>query len=438
MSAVHHWRIRSKLLLSITPLIVVMTGVAAYALHLRNAADLERLLTKRAEAISLQILADRQYYASVIVPRLLEIGGTVDVDYQRAHGRFPLPATFLREVSEYTAAHKGGFQANLISQWPINPDKGVTDQFEREAFAYLSSFPNGKFYRIEKIQSKTVMRFMTADRAVAQSCVDCHNAHPRSPKHDFKLNDVMGGLEIAIPVDEYIEQARRELLATVSGGVVFLVLFIGIVDWATRRTVTRPLSNLVTRMETRLKIRDDHSGLDLSDAPGNEMERFEEAFKRVEEILAAQQAQLKKQQGELQVANLRLEQQLWDNAKALQDSERRFRYILDLIPEPLIYVNPRGVIQAVNRRAEDISGRMTMDLVSLPLATILSPESAAYVTELFEAIARGEGPPYEVTLDVLRPTGGVARLAISFAALKDDEATLGYLLVARETASRAR
>ncbi len=438
MSAVHHWRIRSKLLLSITPLIVVMTGVAAYALHLRNAADLERLLTKRAEAISLQILADRQYYASVIVPRLLEIGGTVDVDYQRVHGRFPLPATFLREVSEYTATHKGGFQANLISQWPINPDKGVTDQFEQEAFAYLSSFPNGKFYRIEKVQNKTVMRFMTADRAVAQSCVDCHNAHPRSPKHDFKLNDVMGGLEIAIPVDEYIEQARRELLATVGGGVVFLVLFIGIVDWATRRTVTRPLSNLVTRMETRLKIRDDPSGYDLSDAPGNEMERFEEAFKRVEEILAAQQAQLKKQQGELQMANLRLEQQLWDNAKALQDSERRFRYILDLIPEPLIYVNPRGVIQAVNRRAEDISGRMTMDLVGLPLATILSPESAAYVTELFEAILRGEGPPYEVTLDVLRPTGGVARLAISFAALKDEEATLGYLLVARETASRAR
>ena len=39
-----------------------------------------------------------------------------------------------------------------------------------------------------------------ADRAVSQACVDCHNRHPNSPRRDFKLNDVMGGIIITFPI----------------------------------------------------------------------------------------------------------------------------------------------------------------------------------------------------------------------------------------------
>ena len=35
-----------------------------------------------------------------------------------------------------------------------------------------------------------------------QACIGCHNAHPRSPKKDFKLDDVMGGLVIEIPLEK--------------------------------------------------------------------------------------------------------------------------------------------------------------------------------------------------------------------------------------------
>jgi len=41
-----------------------------------------------------------------------------------------------------------------------------------------------------------------ADRAVSQACVACHNAHLNSPKKDYQLNDVMGGIIITIPVTE--------------------------------------------------------------------------------------------------------------------------------------------------------------------------------------------------------------------------------------------
>ena len=51
-----------------------------------------------------------------------------------------------------------------------------------------------------KIGDQTYFKAIYADRAVSQSCVGCHNAHPRSPKKDFKMDDVMGGLVIEIPL----------------------------------------------------------------------------------------------------------------------------------------------------------------------------------------------------------------------------------------------
>ena len=40
-----------------------------------------------------------------------------------------------------------------------------------------------------------------ADRAFSQACIGCHNAHPRSTKQDFKINDVLGGVLISFPLE---------------------------------------------------------------------------------------------------------------------------------------------------------------------------------------------------------------------------------------------
>jgi len=39
-----------------------------------------------------------------------------------------------------------------------------------------------------------------ADVAVSKACTSCHNGHQDSPKTDFALNDVMGGVVIRIPM----------------------------------------------------------------------------------------------------------------------------------------------------------------------------------------------------------------------------------------------
>jgi len=47
-----------------------------------------------------------------------------------------------------------------------------------------------------------VFQTLYADKAVSQSCVGCHNAHPNSPKKDFKPQDVMGGILLTIPLPQ--------------------------------------------------------------------------------------------------------------------------------------------------------------------------------------------------------------------------------------------
>ena len=41
-----------------------------------------------------------------------------------------------------------------------------------------------------------------ADKAITQACVTCHNNHKDSPRKNFKLSDVMGGIVIRIPVKD--------------------------------------------------------------------------------------------------------------------------------------------------------------------------------------------------------------------------------------------
>jgi hypothetical protein len=48
--------------------------------------------------------------------------------------------------------------------------------------------------------TKRFFKAIYADRATSKACVNCHNGHILSSKHDFKLGDVMGGIIISFPL----------------------------------------------------------------------------------------------------------------------------------------------------------------------------------------------------------------------------------------------
>ncbi len=308
-----NWRIGTKLFVLTVPLIVAATLLATWALHTLSAERLQEKLKSRANSIAHQVMADRQYYGSVVVPRVTDLQGSLGVDYRDVHGRFPLPATFVREVSEQMAQTQNGYITRLISPWPINKQKAPEDAFEIEAFASLASRPKEPFVREDTVEGRAVMRVLVADLASSASCVSCHNAHPQSPKHDFRLNDLMGGLEVIIPMDQYLAESQRDLMMTLGGGVVLCLLVLGIVSVGTRWTVSRPLARIAERMALFMGQRLD------GPAPGQaaELPRGDEAV-YLAESFSKMASVIRSQQTALQEANASLEQRVQERTAELR------------------------------------------------------------------------------------------------------------------------
>ena len=308
-----NWRIGTKLLVLTLPLILVASLIATWTLHRLNTERLQEKLRDRATSIAHQVMADRQYYGAVVVPRVGELNGSLGVDYRDVHGRFPLPATFVREVSEQIARSGDGYVTRLISPWPINKEMAPKDSFETDGFAALAHSPGDPFVRADTVDGRAVMRVLMADVASSTSCVSCHNAHPQSPKHDFHLYDVMGGLEVIIPMDQYLAESQQDMTMTLGGGLAMCALVLGIVYVGARWTVTRPLAHIAERMAQFMRQQPDEQASGQAPAlpRGDEAAYLAQSFSKMADVIRSQQTAL-------QEANASLEQRVQERTAELR------------------------------------------------------------------------------------------------------------------------
>ena len=146
------------------------------------------------------IEADRATYTTQIVERMQMRGIVVASENWEQRGTLPLPVQFLNESARLVAQNQKGVSFKLVSLWPINQRNGPANEFEREALEELRSRPDRPHTSVVTKGRQRYFQAVFADRAISQSCVGCHNAHPISPKRDFKLNDVMGGVVVTLPL----------------------------------------------------------------------------------------------------------------------------------------------------------------------------------------------------------------------------------------------
>lgn len=149
------------------------------------------------------IEADRTFYTVHVVERMQKQGGAAAAENWRAEKKtLPLPAQFLMEASDLATKTGTKVRYRLISLWPINPNNAPDEESEKKGLEIVRQHPEQSATGTIRIGTQTYFQAIYADRAVTQACVGCHNAHPRSPKKDFKLNNVMGGLVIEIPLGQ--------------------------------------------------------------------------------------------------------------------------------------------------------------------------------------------------------------------------------------------
>jgi hypothetical protein len=153
-----------------------------------------------ADFIHAVVEAHRTIYSTHIVERMQKQGKVVIAEDWKQKGGLPLPAQFLLYAGGLAAEKGGGVRLRLVSLWPINQRNLPTTPFEKDGLLAVAINPEKPFSNVLSAGRRKIFKAIYADRAVSKSCVDCHNSHALSPKKDFKVGDVMGGIIITFPI----------------------------------------------------------------------------------------------------------------------------------------------------------------------------------------------------------------------------------------------
>ena len=168
-------------------------------------ADPSRTVTLPIEAVAdylhAVIEAHRTFYTLQVVERLQKQGKLVASENWRAAHTLPLPAQFLRETNDLASLTGTKIRYRLIGLWPINRQNAPATETEKAGLEQVQQHPEQPHTSLTTDGTERYFQAIYADRAVAQACIGCHNAHPNSPKHDFKAGDVMGAIVVQIPLE---------------------------------------------------------------------------------------------------------------------------------------------------------------------------------------------------------------------------------------------
>lgn len=155
-----------------------------------------------ADYIHTVIEADRATYARRVVNRLQDEQHVIRAsEHFEEDKALPLPAQMLRMGAE-RASEGGELRYSLISKWAINKSNLPRTEFEKQGLDAVVDHPDEPYTDYQTIGGRRYFLALYADRAVAPACINCHNAHPDSPRSDFHEGDVMGGIVIALPLSD--------------------------------------------------------------------------------------------------------------------------------------------------------------------------------------------------------------------------------------------
>ena len=149
--------------------------------------------------------ADRANYTKLIIKRLGPSGADSikpDEYWKDIENGAPLPAQMFRFGAEAVAETTSDFTYSLQSLWPINPQNAPKTPVEQEGLQFIVDNPGQNFYGEEELGGVTYFTAVYPDVAVAAPCTVCHNNHKDTPRSDFELGDVMGGVVIRVPLSQ--------------------------------------------------------------------------------------------------------------------------------------------------------------------------------------------------------------------------------------------
>ncbi len=161
--------------------------VMAIAIPLAYAAEFSR--DAAAKYILATAKAFRAVYAKQVIAQAAKSNVKPDENWTKDDHAIMLPAQFLKAAG----SELKDFELGLIGLTPIYKENLPKTKAEEDALKKLTANPATGVLTFE---DGNQFKGIAADLAIADSCVSCHNAHPMSPKKDFKKGDLMGAIVV--------------------------------------------------------------------------------------------------------------------------------------------------------------------------------------------------------------------------------------------------
>ncbi|HEX9785561.1 MAG TPA: DUF3365 domain-containing protein [Opitutaceae bacterium] len=156
-----------------------------------------------ADALHAVMESDRTVYTRNVVNRLQNEENVIKAsEHWKDEKALPLPAQMFRMGAEMVQSKNAGFTYSLLSPWPVNKQNAPKTDAEKAGLDFIvANEGTENYYTEETLGGKKYFTAVYADVAVAKACITCHNDHKDSPRTDFKMGDVMGGVVIRIPTE---------------------------------------------------------------------------------------------------------------------------------------------------------------------------------------------------------------------------------------------
>ncbi len=166
--------------------IVVASGIA-FSLGFSAESSQELVVKYVLETVK----AFRTAYSKGVVEQAKRAGIKTSENWKDDDHAIMLNAQFVKAVG----AEIKDFELGLIGLTPIYQSNLPKTQAEVDALKKMVANPEIKELIFE---DGNRLKGIAADYAISQSCVDCHNSHPKSPKKDFRQGDLMGAIVVRL------------------------------------------------------------------------------------------------------------------------------------------------------------------------------------------------------------------------------------------------
>jgi Protein of unknown function (DUF3365) len=183
--------------------ISILIAVFGYWGTSSGAKDCNGIPAERvADMVHAVIQSHRTFYTRNIVERLQVKGVVVASENWRSENTLPLPAQFLKESARLPVDGPAKIGYKLISLWPINKQNRPKSDFEQQGLLETLQHPDRPYTEVVMQGGASYLQAMYADKAVSEACIGCHNAHPDSPKQNFRQDDVIGAMVVTVPLSQ--------------------------------------------------------------------------------------------------------------------------------------------------------------------------------------------------------------------------------------------